>query len=141
MTKKEKKTPLSLTIEVDGREVRFRSTAGFPRLYMAYTGRDIFKDMARLQTRYEKAVKAKSMDGLGTEEAEAARKEAMFEAVELSMFEDIAYLMARSGAPDEVPDNADDWLDGFTTFAIMDIMPQLLGLWQRGCKTTAKPKN
>lgn len=37
------------TIDVSGVPVKFRSSAAIPRLYRAKFGRDIFKDLAKLE--------------------------------------------------------------------------------------------
>lgn len=50
---------LEKIIKVDGKDVKFRSSATVPRLYRIKFGRDIFKDLAKL----EKAYKGKEEDG------------------------------------------------------------------------------
>ena len=41
------------TINVSGRDVRFRSSAAVPRLYRAKFKRDIFKDFSKLEKSYK----------------------------------------------------------------------------------------
>lgn len=43
------------TIEIDGKQVKFRATAAIPRLYRIRFGRDIMQDMAALKKELEKA--------------------------------------------------------------------------------------
>ena len=47
----------------------------------------------------------------------------------LEIFENVAYMMAKYGDPDNVPNTADEWLDQFQTFSIYMIFPQLIDLW------------
>ena len=63
------------TLTICGKEVPFRSSASVPRLYRAKFGRDIFKDLSKL----EKAYKDK-----GGEEASAREIE------DLEIFENVA---------------------------------------------------
>ena len=50
---------LQKTVNVNGVEVMFRSSATIPRLYRLKFGRDIFKDLAKL----EKSYKGKANEG------------------------------------------------------------------------------
>ncbi len=45
---------LQKTVIIGGKEVRFRSSATIPRLYRIKFKRDIFKDLAKLETSYKK---------------------------------------------------------------------------------------
>lgn len=100
-------------IEIDGKKVAFRASATIPRLYRAYFGKDIFKDMLKL----EKAAK----------EAEENDKE--FEIDSLETFEDIAYIMAKH-ADSSQPNTVDEWLEQFNVFSIYTVLPQILELWE-----------
>ncbi len=44
------------------------------------------------------------------------------------MFENIAYTMAKHADP-QIPNEVDEWLDGFNTFSIYQVLPQLIELW------------
>ena len=44
---------LKKVINVGGKEVEFRSSATVPRLYRAKFKRDIFKDLAKLESSYK----------------------------------------------------------------------------------------
>ena len=83
---------LKKVINVGGKEVAFRSSATVPRLYRAKFKRDIFKDLAKLESSY----KGNKEDGDG------------FAIDDLEIFENVAYIMDHS-----IPDNIDDWLDQF----------------------------
>lgn len=111
------------SIEIDGRQVKFKASAALPRVYRLKFGRDIFEDISMLQT---------ATDG-GSPEASALSPEV------LNLFEDVAYTMAKH-ADESVPDTVEDWLDGFDVFSIYFILPQIVDLWRLNEKTTVAPK-
>ncbi len=112
------------TITVDGIEVPFKASAAVPRLYRIKFRRDIYKDFAALQT---------SVQG-GDEEGSNLDIES------LEVFENIAYIMAKHAAPENVPDNPDEWLEHFNTFSIYEVLPQLIELWGLNVETQAESK-
>jgi hypothetical protein len=102
---------LEKIIKVDGKDVKFRSSATVPRLYRIKFGRDIFKDLAKL----EKAYKGKEEDG---EELQID---------DLEIFENVAYVMAFHADP-TIPGTIDEWLDQFEMFSIYEVLPEILKL-------------
>ena len=102
------------TIEIDGKSVTFRATAAIPRLYRIKFGRDIMQDMKSIQEAVEKA----------------NRGEGPIPPKMLELFENVSYLMAKHGDPTLQASSVEDWLDGFETFSIYVMFPQLLELWQ-----------
>lgn len=118
---------------IDGKEVGFRATALTPRFYRHTIGRDILQDFSRLEKAYRRAA---ALPDTATEEE---RREAQLSALDLEIFENAAYIMARQYDP-AVPDSPDEWLDGFATFSIYEILPEILDLWRLNGATTAKPK-
>lgn len=119
-------------VVIDGREVKLRASALIPRLYRARFGRDMISDMRRLERKYN-AVMAD--EGLTEDE----RQEEGFTALDLTVFENLAYCMALNGG-EHVPPTPDEWLDGFETFSIYEILPAMMDLWGNSNKTTAEPK-
>ena len=111
-------------ITIDGIEVPFKASAAVPRLYRLKFRRDIYQDFAALQ---------KSV-GENIEESSALDIES------LEVFENIAYIMAKHAAPENVPDNPDDFLEQFNTFSIYEILPQLIDLWGLNVETQVKSK-
>ena len=107
-------------ISVGGKEVKFRATARTPRLY-----RGMIADMNRLQKKFTKIKE-------GQEEA--------LDIIDLQIFEDAAYIMARHADPDIEQATADEWLDTFDMFSIYEILPQLFELWAVNTKQTSEPK-
>ena len=57
----------------------------------------------------------------------------------LEMFENIAYVMAKH-ADANIPDTSEEWLDGFNTFSIYQVLPQLIELWSLDVQTDISAK-
>lgn len=113
------------TITIDGMDVKFRATARTPRLYRALIGRDMIVDMNKLQ----KAYSDKQTGDIDN-----------YDVLDLQIFEDTAYIMARQANPDMEAKTADEWLDMFEMFSIYEILPQVLELWLLNTKTTSNSK-
>ena len=110
-------------IQIDGKDVKFRATARTPRLYRALIGRDMIRDIAQLREAFKKS-----------EDNEEA-----LTAVDLEIFENIAFIMAKHADP-EMASSPDEWLDGFNMFSIYQVLPELLQLWSLNEKQTSTPK-
>ena len=110
-------------IEIDGKPVAFKASAAIPRIYRIKFGRDIYKDLRQL----EKAV------GDNKEESSG------LDTFSLEMFENIAYIMAKHADP-AVPNTPEEWLDGFNTFSIYQILPQIIELWGLNVQTEVQSK-
>lgn len=110
-------------IVIDGKEVKLRATARTPRLYRMIIGRDMIADMNRMQKRFKQVQE-------GDE----------FDVMDLQIFEDIAYVMARHANPDMETKSADEWLDEFNMFSVYEILPEILKLWALNTKTTSESK-
>lgn len=111
---------METTIKIDGKDVRFKATAAVPRLYRMKFGRDILQDMKSLRKALTEAQTTKEDEG-------SAESHLSVEA--LTLFESIAYIMAKHADAQSVPENPDDWLDEFETFSIYQILPEILALW------------
>ena len=111
------------TVTINGTEVKFRSSATIPRLYRLKFGRDIFKDLSKL----EKSYQGKTQQG--TE----------FQIDDLEIFENVAYVMAFH-ADNTIPGNIDEWLDQFEMFSIYEILPEILELWGSNMQTDIESK-
>lgn len=105
---------ITTTITVDGKEVTLRASAAVPRLYRIKFRRDIIVDMQAV---------ARAM-----EDKDKTGQDLPPEALEL--FENMAYIMAKHGDKDAVPDSPDEWLEEFSTFSIYKIFPVLQALWE-----------
>lgn len=120
-------------LTISGKEVGFRATALTPRVYRHKIGRDIIQDLNRLRKSYAKAINGENA------KTEEEQRDAQLSVLDLEIFENAAYVMAKQYDPD-VPASLDDWLDGFETFSIYEILPEILQLWSLNERTTAKPK-
>lgn len=101
------------TITIDGIPVTFKASAAIPRIYRNRFGRDIYRDLAKLQ---------KGIEGSDAENSD-------LDNFSLDIFESLAWLCAKHADPEHVADNPDDWLDQFNTFSIYEILPQIIELW------------
>ena len=110
-------------IEIDGQMVAFKASAAIPRIYRLKFQRDIYKDLRAL----EKSV------GKGSEES------SNLDLFSLEMFENIAFVMAKHAEP-SIPDTPEEWLDGFNTFSIYQVLPQLIELWGLNVQTDVEAK-
>ena len=111
-------------IQIDGKEVLFKASAAIPRIYRLKFHRDIYKDLRDL----EKAV------------GDSDEKESSLDLFSLEMFENIAYIMAKHAAPQDVPDTPEEWLDGFNTFSIYQVLPEIIELWGLNVQTTVEAR-
>ena len=114
---------LMKTVEIDGKQVPFRASAAIPRIYRIKFHRDIYKDLSAL----EKAI------GDGNENA------SNLDMFSLEMFENIAYIMAKHANP-SIPDTPEEWLDGFNTFSIYQVLPKIIELWGLNVETEVESK-
>ena len=57
----------------------------------------------------------------------------------LEMFENIAFVMAKH-ADARIPNTPEEWLDGFNTFSIYQVLPQLIELWGLNVQTDIESK-
>ena len=110
-------------IEIDGKQVSFKASAAIPRIYRMKFQRDIYKDLKAL----EKSI------GEGSEE------NSNLDMFSLEMFENIAFVMAKH-ADASIPNTPEEWLDGFNTFSIYQVLPQLIELWGLNVQTDVEAK-
>lgn len=120
-------------IRIDGKDVGFKATALTPRLYRHKIGRDIIQDLNKLRKAYNKAA---SLPETATAEE---REDAQLSGMDLEIFENVSFIMARQYDAN-IPSTPEEWLDGFKTFSIYEILPGLLELWVLNEMQTAKPK-
>lgn len=126
---------MTRTVNIGGRVVRMRASALIPRLYRVQFGRDMISDMRQLIKSYNKAVKALEKDV-----TEEQRQDAQLSMMDLTIFENVAYMMIKH-AGEDVPPTPDEWLDSIDgIFSIYNVMPTILELWGENQKTTSIPK-
>jgi len=104
---------LQKTLQVANQEVTFKSSAAIPRLYRVKFGRDIFKDLSKLEKAYKD---------------NAGKQHSSLQIEDLEIFENVAYIMAYHADP-TIPDTIDEWLEQFEMFSIYEVLPEILDLW------------
>lgn len=116
---------LQKTVMIGDKKVLFRSSATIPRLYRIKFKRDIFKDLAKLETSYKK-------NGGGDEGSS-------LEIEDLEIFENVAYIMAYH-ADHSIPGTIEEWLDQFEMFSIYEVLPEILELWGTNLQAEVESK-
>lgn len=123
---------LEKTVIVGDKEVRFKSSAAIPRIYRNMFNKDIFVDIAQLEKAYSENEDHQEASGLSI--------------ADLTIFENVAYCMAKHADP-TAPDDIDEWLEQFEMFSIYEILPEIIDLWsnnnfsQAEAKKNARPRN
>lgn len=121
------------TVNIGGAELRMRASALIPRMYRFKFGRDLIKDMAQLEKSYKKAMSLKE------DATDEERREAQFSTLDLTIFENVAWCMAKN-ASNDIPDTPDEWLDSIEgVFSIYEVLPQVIELWAAGLEQTSIP--
>ena len=140
------------TILIDGKEVRLRASASIPRLYRIKFRRDIIHDLATISKALDKSLRvqkaaaaehAEPAKSRADAQEETAGQEVALEASDipmeaLTMFENVAYLMAKHADP-TVPSSPEEWLDGFETFSIYQVFPVIQEMWEANLQTQSIP--
>ena len=114
---------MAKTVSIDGKDVLFKASAAIPRIYRLRFHRDIYKDLKDLNA----AVGDGDPDASG------------LDTFSLELFENIAYIMAKHADP-SIPDTPEDWLDGFNTFSIYQVLPEIIQLWGLNVQTDVTSK-
>lgn len=114
---------ISKTVEIDGKKVEFKASAAIPRLYRIKFRRDIFQDVQKLANAYKENIDESKI----------------FEIVDLEIFENMAYIMAKHANP-EIPNTIEEWLEQFNVFSIYEILPVILELWNLNQETLVESK-
>ena len=114
---------MTKVVEIDGKKVPFKASAAIPWIYRVKYGRDIFKDLMKL----EKALNDNSAE------------DSNLDLFSLKTFENIAYLMAKHADP-SLPDTAEEWLDEFSVFSIYQVLPEIIELWGLNVQTQSTAK-
>lgn len=104
---------METTIKIDGKDVRFKATAAVPMLYRMKFRRDLLQDIQQVA----EALKGKETTG------ENLPLHA------LTMFECMAYIMAKHADPSMEANSPEEWLEGFSTMSIYAVFPVIEALW------------
>jgi len=108
-------------LTIDGRQVRFKSTGAFLLRYKAQFGRDALRDIFKLQDAVDSKNRIKNIDAL-----------------DLEVFYNLVWTLAKTADPSIPPPL--EWLDEFSEFPLMDIIPEIIDLIFSSLGTTVEPK-
>lgn len=123
-------------IDIDGRKIKFKATAGLPVRYRNAFGTEYLSDLQKAGLTAKKlqgvAVKSKenSTENITEEEINALSD------IDISVFYQIAWTMAKT-ADNSIPPLL-DWLDTFDNFPIAIIISELSELMNTNNKTLTK---
>lgn len=105
------------TLTIDDKQVTFKSTAGTVRRYRNQFGQDFFADIVKMYPIMKALSKGVDMENLSYEDMKQ---------LDFSAFENIAWALCKT-ADNNIPD-PDAWFDGFDSFPIGDILPEIQDL-------------
>ncbi len=91
---------------IDGRQVKFKSTGAFLLRYKAQFGRDALQDILKLQGAIDNKNQIKNIDAL-----------------DLEVFYNLVWTLAKTADPSIPPPL--EWLDEFSEFPLVDIIPEI----------------
>lgn len=109
-------------LNIDGRQIKFKSTGAFLLKYKAQFQKDALQDIFRLQ----KAINQKT------------NKLENIEALDLEVFYNLVWTLAKTADPSLPPPI--DWLDSFSEFPLVDIIPEVMDLIMSCLKSTTEFK-
>lgn len=93
-------------LNIDGRQVKFKSTGAFLLKYKAQFHRDALQDIFKLQGAVD-----------------ADNKITNIEALDLEVFYNLVWTLAKTADPNIQPPM--EWLDSFSEFPLLDIIPDV----------------
>ena len=94
-------------LNIDGRQVKFKSTGAFLLKYKAQFGKDAIQDIIRL---------SKSID-------EDTKEINSIETFDLEVFYNLVWTLAKTADPNIPPPI--EWLDTFSEFPLIEIIPEV----------------
>ena len=97
------------TIEIDGKQVTFKSTGAVPKRYKMQFGRDFFSDLLSMNIGNKKKLSVEDM-----------------RSIDFDVFYDISWTLVKT-ADNTIPEPL-TWLDSFESFPIIEILPQIQDL-------------
>lgn len=108
-------------LTIDGRQVKFKSTGAFLLRYKAQFGRDAIQDILRLQSAIDNKGQIKNIDTL-----------------DLEVFYNLIWTLAKTADPSIPPPL--EWLDEFSAFPLMDIIPEVMDMIFSCMQSTVESK-
>src|SRR5690606_8925982 len=114
------------TIIIDGKPIRFKSTAATPLRYKAQFGKDFFAEIMKMGA-IEKLGNLNNLDKVRPKDLDG---------LDFEVFYNLAWVMAKTADP-SIPDPI-SWLDQFETFPMAEIIPELQDLILSNIQTKKK---
>lgn len=109
-------------IKIDGRDIKFKSTAATPLKYKAQFKTDFFADLIKLSNMQSEKTNKNEIE--------------MLQSIDFDIFYRIIWILAKT-ADSSIPPII-EWLDGFDEFPTVDIFPELQELILSSISTKKK---
>lgn len=109
-------------VTIDGRQVKFKSTGAFLLRYKAQFGRDALQDIFKL------------LNAIDTKTNEIKN----IEALDLEVFYNLVWTLAKTADPSLPPPV--EWLDTFSEFPLVEILPEVMDMIMSCLQPTATIK-
>lgn len=114
------------TLNIDGRQVKFKSTGAFLLRYKAQFNRDAIQDIYTLERsiKMDPTTEQYVLHDIG--------------ALELETLYNLIWTLAKTANP-TIPEPM-EWLDSFSAFPLDEIMPEVVGMILSSFTSTVEPK-
>lgn len=109
-------------LTIDGRQVKFKSTGAFLLKYKMQFGRDAIQDIFKLQNAID--TKTNEIKNL--------------EVLDLEVFYNLIWTLAKTADPSLPPPV--EWLDSFSEFPLIEIIPEVMDMIFSCLQSTATSK-
>lgn len=117
------------TLNIDGRQVTFKSTGAFLLRYKMQFKREALQDIIKLQY---------AINEVEDENGNKHYTISDINAFDLEVFYNLIWTLAKT-ADSTIPTPM-EWLDSFNLFPLMDILPELMDMITSSMRSTAEPK-
>lgn len=148
---------MEITVNIAGKETRFKKSGGTMRRFKSKFGREWFAELdkiARMQRRAAEAAKAEGYDLTKPEPAKkktGKKKAAEEDLTDTQVFAlsaaiaqydsdpyyDMLYIMAKEANPD-IPDSVEEWLDSYDDFPFLEVWAKVSPMLSREMTVDAK---
>ncbi len=108
-------------LNIDGRQVKFKSTGAYLLRYKAQFGRDAIRDIYRLQGAIDDKGDIKDIDAL-----------------DIEVFYNLIWVLAKTANP-SIPQPM-EWLDEFSEFPLQEILPEVTDMIFSSMQSTVDSK-